>query len=201
MFEDAHTLRLLNGNRTVTAEKILIATGNRPTREWAPQIPGGELVHHLQRGLPSGQAAQAHPDRRRRLYRAWSSPHIFHGLGVEVTLVYRGEQDPARLRRRHARRAAPRSMLQARHRRSVCESPRSSSAARVACTPTVTLQGAAQVEADQIMHAIGRAPNTKGSGPREGRRRAGRQGRGRGRRVFAHLGRSTSTPSATSPTA
>ncbi len=33
VFEDEHTLRLLNSNRTVTADKILIATGNRPTRE------------------------------------------------------------------------------------------------------------------------------------------------------------------------
>src|SRR5579872_2327568 len=33
VFEDEHALRLVNENRTVTAEKILIATGNRPTRE------------------------------------------------------------------------------------------------------------------------------------------------------------------------
>src|SRR5947208_5959495 len=33
IFEDPHTLRLVNADRTVTADKILIATGNRPTRE------------------------------------------------------------------------------------------------------------------------------------------------------------------------
>src|SRR5579872_51 len=45
IFEDEHTLRLVNDNRTVTAEKILIATGNRPTREMGTShvIPGGEL--------------------------------------------------------------------------------------------------------------------------------------------------------------
>jgi len=45
VFEDAHTLRLLNEDRTVTAEKILIATGNRPTRELGTShiIPGGNL--------------------------------------------------------------------------------------------------------------------------------------------------------------
>src|ERR1700759_4274525 len=45
VFEDAHTIRLVNEDRTVTAGKILIATGNRPTRELGTThvIPGGEL--------------------------------------------------------------------------------------------------------------------------------------------------------------
>ena len=38
VFEDPHTLRLVNADKTVTADKILIATGNRPTREWAPAM-------------------------------------------------------------------------------------------------------------------------------------------------------------------
>src|ERR1700742_4294636 len=44
-FEDAHTIRLVNDDRTVTADKILIATGNRPTRELGTThvIPGGDL--------------------------------------------------------------------------------------------------------------------------------------------------------------
>src|SRR3984885_12203451 len=33
VFEDPHTVLLLNEGRRVTADKILIATGNRPTRE------------------------------------------------------------------------------------------------------------------------------------------------------------------------
>ncbi len=45
VFEDEHTLLLLNGQKKVTAEKILIGTGNRPTREMgtAHIIPGGDL--------------------------------------------------------------------------------------------------------------------------------------------------------------
>ena len=45
MFEDPHTLLLVNSGKRVTADKILIATGNRPTREWAAprMVPGGEL--------------------------------------------------------------------------------------------------------------------------------------------------------------
>src|SRR3954467_13778495 len=33
VFEDPHTLLLINAGKRITAEKILIATGNRPTRE------------------------------------------------------------------------------------------------------------------------------------------------------------------------
>src|SRR5690606_2548962 len=45
VFADEHTLLLLNSGRRVTAEKILIATGNTPTRELGAThvIPGGEL--------------------------------------------------------------------------------------------------------------------------------------------------------------
>ena len=45
VFEDAHTLLLLNSGKRITAEKILIATGNRPTREMGTShvIPGGDL--------------------------------------------------------------------------------------------------------------------------------------------------------------
>ena len=45
VFEDPHTLRLVNAGRSVTAEKILIATGNRPTRDMGTDhvIPGGDL--------------------------------------------------------------------------------------------------------------------------------------------------------------
>ena len=57
VFEDEHTLLLLNEGRKVTAEKILIATGNRPTREMGTDhiIPGGDLcitsneVFHLEK--------------------------------------------------------------------------------------------------------------------------------------------------------
>src|ERR1700704_4539747 len=45
VFEDPHTLRLLNDDRTVSAETIRIATGAWPTHERGPDKPmrGGEL--------------------------------------------------------------------------------------------------------------------------------------------------------------
>ena len=56
VFEDPHTLLLVNsGSASVTAEKILIATGNRPTREMGTSTcdPGRRTLHHLQRSVSS----------------------------------------------------------------------------------------------------------------------------------------------------
>src|SRR5665213_1120427 len=45
VFEDPHTIRLLNSEKSVTAATILIATGNRPTREMGTThiVPGGDF--------------------------------------------------------------------------------------------------------------------------------------------------------------
>ena len=53
VFEDPHTLLLLNSGKRVTAEKILIATGNRPTRDMGTDQhrAGRRALHHLRRGL------------------------------------------------------------------------------------------------------------------------------------------------------
>jgi glutathione reductase (NADPH) len=93
VFEDAHTLRLVNSAKTVTADKILIATGNRPTRDLGTSkvIPGSELcitsddAFHLKE-LP-GRVLIAGGG-----YIALEFAHIFHGLGSHVSLVYRGDK-------------------------------------------------------------------------------------------------------------
>jgi glutathione reductase (NADPH) len=83
IFEDAHTLRLLNGNRTITAETIPIATGNRPTREMGTShvIRGSELC------ITSNEAFILKEMPKRILiagggYIALEFAHIFHGLGA-----------------------------------------------------------------------------------------------------------------------
>ena len=93
VFEDEHTLRLLNSGKLVTAEKILIATGNRPTREMGTShvIPGGELC------ITSDEAFHLKEMPKRILiagggYIALEFAHIFHGLGSHVSLVYRGDK-------------------------------------------------------------------------------------------------------------
>jgi glutathione reductase (NADPH) len=85
-FVDAHTLELVGQNRTITAEKILIATGGRPA------MPAIEGIEHA---ISSNEAfhLEALPERIVVVgggYIAVEFAGIFHGLGVDTTLVYRG---------------------------------------------------------------------------------------------------------------
>ena len=59
--------------RTITADKILIATGARPVM---PEIDGHRACDQLERGVPPRQAAEADRDRRRRLYRQRIRRHL-----------------------------------------------------------------------------------------------------------------------------
>ena len=83
---DAHTVEL-EGKGTVTANKILIATGGRP---WKPDdFPGAEHI------ITSEEAFHL-PELPKRVlvagggYIAVEFAGIFAGLGVDTTLVYRG---------------------------------------------------------------------------------------------------------------
>ena len=82
---DAHTVKV--GDTTVTADKILIATGARPL---VPNLLGAELgitsneVFHLDR-LPKTLAIAGGG------YIANEFAGVFHELGVKVTLVNRGD--------------------------------------------------------------------------------------------------------------
>ena len=89
-FVDAHTLRLKKSGKTITAKKILIATGGRPWLPSAEELPGVEHV------VTSNEMFQMEILPKRMLiagggYIAVEFAHIFAGLGVEVCLVYRGE--------------------------------------------------------------------------------------------------------------
>ena len=87
VLKDAHTVEIVGEGRTITAEKILIATGGRP---WVPEaLPG---VEHA---ITSEQAFHL-PELPKRIliagggYIAVEFAGIFAGLGVETTLIYRG---------------------------------------------------------------------------------------------------------------
>ncbi len=158
IFEDPHTMRLVNANRTVTAEKILIATGNRPTREMGTShvIPGGELC------ITSNEAFHLSQMPGRILiagggYIALEFAHIFHGLGAHVSLVYRGEK--------------PLRGFDDDMRTALCDSMRDRGIeVLLGCEFTkVEKRGSrlhaetnkgASIECDQILLAIGRQPNT-----------------------------------------
>jgi len=91
VLKDAHTVEVTHRDggesQTITAEKILIATGGRP---WMPaDLPG--VDHAI-----TSQEAFHLPELPRRIliagggYIAVEFAGIFAGLGVETTLIYRG---------------------------------------------------------------------------------------------------------------
>ena len=83
---DAHTI-VVEGKQTITADKVLVATGGRP---WKPtEFPGAEHI------ITSEEAFQL-PELPKSImiagggYIAVEFAGLFAGLGVETTLVYRG---------------------------------------------------------------------------------------------------------------
>jgi len=83
---DAHTVAI--GDRVLTAAHLLIATGGHAVK---PDIPGAEL------GITSDQAFHLDALPRRVVlvgggYIAVEFASIFNGLGVETTLLHRGER-------------------------------------------------------------------------------------------------------------
>lgn len=86
---DAHTVRIVATGKTVTAERIVIATGGAPNPHAA--LPGHELC------ISSNEAFDLAALPRSILiagggYIAVEFANVFHGLGVEVTLIYRGKE-------------------------------------------------------------------------------------------------------------
>lgn len=83
---DAHTVAI--GDRTLSAAHLLIATGGHAVK---PDIPGAEL------GITSDQAFHLDALPRRAVvigggYIAVEFASIFNGLGVETTLLHRGDR-------------------------------------------------------------------------------------------------------------
>ncbi len=156
--EDPHTLHLLTDGRRVTAKHILIATGGRPN---VPHdLPG---VEHA---ITSNEAFDLAELPKRIViagggYIAVEFAGIFAGLGSEVTLIYRGDNvlrgfdDDLRTRLRAA--------YEHRGIRFVFNDV----FARIDKTAqglVARTRGGLVLEADQVMFAIGRAPNVEGLG-------------------------------------
>ena len=152
-----HTLRLVGSGRTVTAERILVATGGRVVR---PHIKGAEYA------ITSAEAFHLEQLPERAIvvgggYIALEFAQIFHGLGVDTTLLHRGAQilrgfdDDVRA---HVQAEMKRAGINI-----VTE------ATPTDITPSgdgylVKLSNGQTVEAGLVMFAIGRAPNVEGLG-------------------------------------
>ena len=152
---DAHTVRIVRTGALVTAEKIIVATGA------VPSLP--ESLEGSEYGISSNEAFHLAELPKSILiagggYIAVEFANIFHGLGVETTLVYRGREILSRfdgdLRRglHHAmEEKGVRIVLE-----DVFTKIERNADHRLTAT---TLKGEALVT-DQVMFAIGRRPNT-----------------------------------------
>ncbi|RMD89160.1 MAG: glutathione-disulfide reductase [Alphaproteobacteria bacterium] len=155
VLEDAHTLRV--GDRRITADTILVATGGTPN---LPHIPG---VEHA---ITSNEVFHL-PELPRRLlvvgggYIAVEFAGIFNGLGSAVTLAYR--RSPI-LRgfdmdlRTRLQAAMQDKGVEVRCETNVTAIEKASDGLDVTLTTGETLT------VDQILFAIGRRPNSEGLG-------------------------------------
>lgn len=154
---DRHTLDV--GGRRVTADKILIAVGGRPNMHSA--LPGHEHCISSNEAfdladLPKSIVIEGGG------YIAVEFANIFHGLGVETTLVYRGKEILSRfdadLRRElHA-------AMEAKGIRILCHDVLTSVEKKADGSLVAHLKSGEAVAASQVMLAIGRIPNTAGLG-------------------------------------
>jgi glutathione reductase (NADPH) len=152
---DAHTIEV--GRERVTAANILVATGGWPV---VPDVPGREHA------ITSNEAFHL-PDLPKRVvivgggYIAVEFAAIFHGFGARVTQLYRG---PLFLRGFDidVRKALAEEM-----RKKKIDLRFEADIARIdnkGGVLALTLKDGSSVEADAVMYATGRAPNTKGLG-------------------------------------
>jgi glutathione reductase (NADPH) len=169
--KDAHTVHL-SSDRVVTADKILIATGGRPSRDLA----GAEGAEHC---ITSHEAFDLRQMPQRIViggggYIAVEFAHIFHGLGVETTLVYRG---PKVLRGfDDDLRDALHASMARRGITVLTDSVFTKIEQRGRELHVKTSQGKMLV-ADQCMLAIGREPNSEGLGLEHAGVKTGKRGR------------------------
>jgi glutathione reductase (NADPH) len=152
-----HEVRLLREERTITAERILIATGGHPI---IPNIPGRELA------ITSNEAFHLEKLPAKILiigagYIALEFAGIFHGLGVEVELICRGDMILRGFD--HDLRRHLTDILTAQGIKIQCGSE-VASLAQDHGKIRVTLDDGRETDGDCIMFATGRAPNTTGIG-------------------------------------
>jgi glutathione reductase (NADPH) len=156
---DAHTVEI--GEKRVTAKHILVATGGRPD---LPEAPG------IEHAIVSDDAFDLDPLPERIAvvgggYIAVEFAGIFHGLGREVTLIHRGarvlrgfDEDVREALTQHLAHTGMRLRLE----NTVSGIEKLDSGAL-----RLSLSDDEPVEADTLLCATGRVPNTRGLGLEE----------------------------------
>src|ERR1041385_9083390 len=158
VLEDAHTIRLLADDRRIRAKHILVATG-----AWPGMGTGIAGIEHV---ISSNEAFHLTQLPKRILvqgggYIAVEFACIFHGLGAEVTLVYRGENI---LRGFDEDRRSPlRSEMERRGIKVICKRI-VEAVEQVDHGLCVELSDHDDIVVDTVMFATGRRPNVAGLG-------------------------------------
>jgi glutathione reductase (NADPH) len=162
-FVDANTLRLKTSGKTVTAAKILIAVGGRPWMPSPEELPG---VEHA---ITSNEIFDLETLPKHLViagggYIAVEFAHVFAGLGVNTCLVYRGDtvlrgfdEDVRMAVHEGLKEAGVRVITQ-----TVFEKIEEVEGAELPYC--VHLKNGHSINADVIMMAVGRRPNTESLG-------------------------------------
>ncbi len=167
---DAHTIRLMSSGRTVTSDKILIASGG--------SVNLGDPIEGLEHVISSNEAFHL-PTFPERIvingggYIAVEFAGIFAGMGAKTSIVYR--RDKVLRGFDEDMRDGLMEAMQARGIEVITEA----TFTKIEKTGTGlkgTLSNGRVLEADQIMYAIGRDPNTKGLGLENAGVELGRKG-------------------------
>lgn len=156
---DAHTVRLVATGKTVTADRIVIATGG--TANPHASLPGHELC------ITSNEAFHLETLPKSILiagggYIAVEFANIFHGLGVETTLIYRGKEILSRfdIDMRRGLHAA----MEAKGIRILLTDVIEDVAKNPAGGLTARTKEGETLQVETVMLALGRDPHTKGLG-------------------------------------
>jgi glutathione reductase (NADPH) len=155
---DAHSVRLVGLDRVVTAERIIIAVGG--TANLQEEIPGHQLA------ISSSEAFDLAELPKSMLiagagYIAVEFANIFHGLGVDVTLIHRGteilrgfDQDMRQGLQKAMTEKGITFLLE----------DQISSIEEQGARRLVKTKAGKEIAFDQVMLALGRTPNTQGLG-------------------------------------
>jgi glutathione reductase (NADPH) len=156
---DAHTVRIVATGEAFTADRIIVATGATPSMPH--DLPGHEF------GISSNEAFHL-DDLPKSIviagggYIAVEFANIFHGLGVETTLVYRGKDILSRFDgdlRRGLHKAMEEKGI-----RIVLEDIFTRIEKRSDGSLVASLRSGETLTTEQIMFAIGRRPHTEDLG-------------------------------------
>ena len=150
-----NTIRLTSTDELVTAERILIAVGGHPTPH--VDLPGFDLC------ITSNEAFDL-MDMPKSIvisgggYIAVEFANIFHGLGVETTLIYRGKQILSRFDQ--DMRQGLQSAMIAKGIRVICEDLIMAVTETEDGRRSVSTKSGETLVVDQVMLALGRVPST-----------------------------------------